>query len=260
MVTEEHRERLDRQGFVLLPGFTSASVVNELNDQIEQLLSQEGKAAGSEFKQELHSRRLSNLINKGEIFRRLAAQPTVLEFIQVVLGEEYKLSSMNARSANPRQPTGQPLHADMAAVADKRGFWVCNAIWLVDDFTAENGCLRLIPGSHHWRTLPQDSMPDPLAPHPEEVLVTAQSGSLIVLNTHVWHAGTANRTDTPRTALHGFYCRRDKPQQQYQRELLDPELQKTLDPALHNLLALDDPQNDQLARQPIRRSGFLDKN
>ncbi|MDE0736905.1 MAG: phytanoyl-CoA dioxygenase family protein [Pirellulaceae bacterium] len=255
---EKRKQLLDEQGFLLLPGFTSPTELDELDQRIKQLLEQEGDRAGSEFKQEPYSRRLSNLINKGEIFRRLAGQPAILDLVQLVLGEHYKLSSMNARSANPRQPGGQPLHADMAAIADDQGAWVCNIIWLVNDFTPNNGCLRLVPGSHQWRTLPQDSMEDPLHLHPEEIHLTAQRGALIVLNAHVWHAGTANQTDHPRTALHGFYCRRDKPQQQYQKELVDPELQRQLPPALRQLLAVDDPHNDVLANQQTRRSGFLD--
>lgn len=258
MVTQQQREQLDQQGFLLLPEFSSVSVVAELQEQIEDLFAQEGEAAGTEFKQELHSRRLSNLINKGELFCRLACQPSVLELVEIVLGDQYKLSSMNARSANPRQPAGQPLHADMGAVTDEHGPWVCNVIWLVDEFTRENGCLRVVPGSHQEKKLPQDAMADPLIAHPQEVLVTGPRGSLLVLNAHLWHGGTANRTAEPRTALHGFYCRRDKPQQQYQKKLIDLDLQRSFDPGLRHLLALDDTENDRLAQQEVARSGFLE--
>ena len=77
------------------------------------------------------------------------------------------------------------------------------------------------------------------------------------MNAHVWHGGLSNRTDSPRTALHAFYCRRDKPQQQYQKQLLDREVQDSLPAELRYLLALDDPLNDELARQDVVRSGFL---
>jgi hypothetical protein len=48
------------------------------------------------------------------------------------------------------------------------------------------------------------------------------------MNAHLWHGGTANRTSRPRLAMHAFYCRRDKPQQQYQKKLLRPEVQASL--------------------------------
>src|SRR5260370_31607848 len=119
---------------------------------------------------------------------------------------------------------------------------------MLDDFTTENGQLRVVPGSHQWRKRPQDSLADPNAPHPEEVLVTGTAGTVIVMNAHLWHGGTANRTAAPRTAVHAFFCRRDKPQQQYQKKLLRPETQRSLSPQLRWLLALDHPVNDQVSQ------------
>ncbi len=69
------------------------------------------------------------------------------------------------------------------------------------------------------------------------------------MNAHLWHGGTANRTAAPRLAMHAFYCRRDKPQQQYQKKLLRPEVQAALSPELRELLALDDPLNDELSAE-----------
>ena len=57
--------------------------------------------------------------------------------------------------------------------------------------------------------------------------------------------------------MHAFYCRRDKPQQQYQKQLLRPEVQAALTPELRDLLALDDPENDRLSANVEVRSGFL---
>jgi ectoine hydroxylase-related dioxygenase (phytanoyl-CoA dioxygenase family) len=77
------------------------------------------------------------------------------------------------------------------------------------------------------------------------------------MNAHAWHAGTANRTDRTRTALHAFFCRRDKPQQQYQKRLLRQEVQRSLSDELRDLLALDDPENDLLSATCPARSGFM---
>jgi ectoine hydroxylase-related dioxygenase (phytanoyl-CoA dioxygenase family) len=77
------------------------------------------------------------------------------------------------------------------------------------------------------------------------------------MNAHLWHGGTANQTDRPRLAMHAFYCRRDKPQQQYQKRLLRPEVQAALTPALREVLALDDPLNDELSANVTVRSGFM---
>jgi ectoine hydroxylase-related dioxygenase (phytanoyl-CoA dioxygenase family) len=174
-----------------------------------------------------------------------------------VLGPRLKLSSLNARSANPWSDEAQPLHVDAGALPDERGYWVCNTVWLLDDFTPENGSLRVVPGSHRSGRKPQDALADPQARHPDEVLVTGRAGDLVVMNSHLWHGGTANRTGRPRLALHAFYCRWDKPQQQYQKGLLRPETQEALSPAARAILALDDPENDALSAVGAGSSGFM---
>jgi ectoine hydroxylase-related dioxygenase (phytanoyl-CoA dioxygenase family) len=88
-------------------------------------------------------------------------------------------------------------------------------------------------------------------------LLTGKAGSAVVVNAHTWHGGTANRTGKPRRAMHGFYCRADKPQQQYQRRLLRPETQARLSASLRSLLALDDEENDLLSAEVAVTSGFL---
>ena len=58
-------------------------------------------------------------------------------------------------------------------------------------------------------------------------------------------------------AMHVYYTRWDKPQQQYQKRLVRPEVQATLTPELRWLLALDDARNDELSETVAVRSGFL---
>lgn len=248
---------LDQQGFVLLPDLMPMPLLGGLRQRVEELFHIEGERAGAEFKRERDARRLANLVNKGPLFLDVIAEPRVLALVSRVLGGSVKLSSLNARSVNPRSTSPQPLHCDMAALPDEHGAWVCNAVWMLDDFTAENGALRVIPGSHRWGCLPEARLSDPTAPHPEESIVTGTAGSVIVMNAHLWHGGLANHTNAPRTAIHAFYCRRDKPQQQYQKRMLDDSIQVELGPELRDLLALDDSNNDRISGQAEQRSGFL---
>jgi ectoine hydroxylase-related dioxygenase (phytanoyl-CoA dioxygenase family) len=256
-MTAAEREAFDTSGYVVLERFLDPDLLEQVRARVEELHEQEGENAGAEFRKEAGSRRLANLVDKGEIFERLIMMPGILERVGYVLGENFKLSSFNARSADPHSNEPQPLHCDAGALADEQGYWVCNTIWLLDEFTSENGATRVVPGSQKWRQLPQEALADPLAPHPEEKLLLAPAGSVVVMNTHAWHGGTANRTAAPRRALHAFYCRSDKPQQQYQKRLLRPETQARLSPELRRLLALDDPKNDELSGSGSGASGFL---
>jgi ectoine hydroxylase-related dioxygenase (phytanoyl-CoA dioxygenase family) len=249
---DETKRPLVEDGFVILPGLVSAPEIARLIDRVEQLFAQEGEQAGSEFKQEPGTRRLANCVDKGEEFEHAIGNPTVLECMETVLGPDFKLSSVNVRSAEPHSNCGQPLHADSGAIADEHGYWVCNSVWMLDDFTEENGALRIVPGSHKWKRLPE-----PGARIEGEQLVTGKAGTVVVMNAHMWHGGTDNRTDKPRRAMHVYYTRGDKPQQQYQKRLVRLEVQARLNPLQRKLLALDDPRNDQLSAAGSGVSGFL---
>jgi hypothetical protein len=267
-IPAEHQHQLDELGYVILPGFMGPELLERLRRRVDAVFEEEQGRAGSEFKQEPGCRRLANLVDKelpspgpdapsdadSGCFREVLTDRRLLGYVEHVLGPEYKLSSMNVRSVDPHNGITQPLHADMGALPDERGYWVFNSVWMLDDFMLENGPLRVIPGSHRWGTLPPEGLTDP---HPDEQLVTGQAGTVLVMNAHLWHGGLANRTDRPRTALHAFFCRRDKPQQQYQKHLVRPKIQQSLDPFLRWLLALDDPLNDAVSANPKVRSGFL---
>jgi len=256
-IAAEHREQLDRNGYVVLPGFIEPEFLETLRTRIEEVFLEEGDRAGAEFKQEPGAGRLANMVNKGDVFLRVIMDEQILAYVAHVLGPQLKLSSLNVRRAEPHNDTVQPLHCDMGAVPDEHGPWVCNTVWMIDPYTSDNGALRVVPGSHRWGTLPQVELDDPCAPHPQEVALTGTAGTVVVMNAHLWHGGLANATDAPRTALHAFYCRGDKPQQQYQRELLSPVVQARLGPREREILALDDPLNDELSRAVAVRSGFM---
>jgi hypothetical protein len=256
-MTGDVRRQLDNQGYVLLEHVMGGRLLDDLRTRILEILDEEGDRAGHEFKTEQHARRLANLVDKGEVFRRAIVLPEILACVRHILGPDIKLSSLNARSADPHSDEGQPLHVDMGAIPDATGYWVCNTVWLLDDFTEDNGATRMIPGSHKWGTRPQDVLADPMAPHPDEVLLIGPAGSIAVMNAHLWHGGTANRTAAPRLAMHAFYCRRDKSQQQYQKALLRPETQASLGAEVRHILALDDPQNDEMSANVVVRSGFM---
>ena len=256
-MTDDEKRKLDTDGYLVLDRLMDQRLLDQLRRRVDELFEQEGAQAGAEFKQEPHSRRLANLVDKGEVFERVIDTPRILDCMEHVLGPRFKLSSLNVRSADPENGWSQPLHADSGAVADERGYWVCNSVWMLDDFTADNGAIRMVPGSHRWGMAPEKVLADLYAPHPQEILLTGGAGTVVVMNAHMWHGGTANRTAAHRRAMHVYYTRWDKPQQQYQKRLLRSEVQRRLSPSARRLLALDDPLNDELSSQLSGMSGFL---
>lgn len=253
-MTGADRKQLDEQGYLVLPGLMSPELLERVRERVEELFADEGERAGSEFKTEPGARRLANLVNKGRVFEEVILTPAVLDAMEHVLGKRFKLSSLNVRSADPFSPCDQPLHADSGAIADELGYWVCNSVWMLDDFTPENGATRMVPGSHLWNRLPPPGMYEA---HPEQQLVTGKAGDVVIMNAHMWHGGTANRTAHPRRAMHVYYTRWDKPQQQWQRKWLSEVVQAGLPAEARRILALDDARNDELCLTGSGVSGFM---
>jgi len=256
-MTAAQIHQLQADGVLVLQNVIDPEWLRALREAVVRQLELEGEDAGSEFRKEEHARRLANLVDKGELFRRVIVHPELLEAAAAVLGPDFKLGSLNYGDAEPMSNSAQPLHCDMGSVADAKGYAVFNSIWLLDDFTPSNGATRFVPQSHTWGKLPQDVLADPRAPHPGEQLVLGSAGDVILMNAHLWHGGTANRTSQPRRSLHAFFVRGDQPQQQYQKRLLRPQTQASLPPELRKILALDDPRNDELSEHASGRSGFL---
>lgn len=254
MLSLAESQQLDKLGYLVLPGLMDASLLDELRRRTDELFAEEGDRAGWEFKQEPGARRLANVVNKGRVFEDIIVTPRVLECMAHVLGPNFKLSSVNIRSADPHSNCEQPWHCDSGAVADDAGYWVCNSVWMLDDFTPDNGATRMVPGSQRWRAVPP---PESYDARPDQELVTGKAGTVVIMNAHMWHGGTANHTGAPRRAMHVYYTRWDKPQQQHQKRWLSPQVQARLSPEARRILALDDPLNDELCATGSGASGFM---
>ena len=228
------RDRLDREGYATLPGVLSAGQVTAIRVRLAELLAAEGDQAGVEVHQEAGADRLADLINKGPMFDVCFTDPGVLACIAHVLGD-FKLSSLNFRAALPGHGH-QPLHADFGGPVPAGGYQVCNSIWLLDDFTADNGATRVVPGSHRFGRPAREALSDPAAPHPDEVQLIAPAGTVVVFNSHLWHGGTLNRTGRPRRALHSYFTRRANGQQLDQKKYIRPETLARLNPAARFIL------------------------
>lgn len=244
-LTEEEKDFLDQNGYLNLGQLLSDEQLEDIRNRISQLLQLEGQAAGAELMDSPYIRhpkeegadRLADLVNKGTEFDLFYTHPKVLAAMAHVLGEEFKLSSLNYRAAKPGKGL-QKLHADWHEPVETRDYKVCNSIWLLDDFSRANGATRVVPGTHLNGQLPQDVLEDPWATHPNEVLIEAPAGSVFVFNSHTWHGGTNNSTDRYRRAIHSYFCRKDQPQQVDQKRYIKETTKQRLPEAAWEILGV----------------------
>lgn len=133
-------------------------------------------------------------------WRALDAHPAIPLAAARVLGRPYRIRDAHGR--NPLKGYGQQgLHADWPHRSGDGLAFALTAIWMLDDFTPSNGPTRVVPGTHRLRTAIPKSLAQPLAHHPEEVLVTGRAGSVLLFNGHLWHSGTRNQSGAPRRAV-----------------------------------------------------------
>ena len=77
-------------------------------------------------------------------------------------------------------------YADWKEGVEPGDYYVCNSIWVLTDFTENNGATRVVPRSHNSRQHPRDVLEDAKAPHPDQVLLTAEAGTVVIFNAHTW--------------------------------------------------------------------------
>src|SRR4051794_23983829 len=113
------------------------------------------------------STRVHDLVNRGPEFDGLYSHPPVLAACCQIIGRPFKLSTMLARTLEPGAPA-QPLHVDVKREAE--GWPLVGFILMVDEFDAENGATRFVPGSHLLACDPDDLMKDATDARKREVL------------------------------------------------------------------------------------------
>ena len=219
LTLEQHAGELHTQGF---------TIVENVLDRAE--IAASNAALGAIFERESDIGPLRNWHNatykvaymlpqKDPLFLSFPFNPRVLPLMQFLLGERCVVGSLNGLSMTPGGH-GQSLHLDQDQTVPGTVLTI-NALHTLDDFTRENGCTRVVPGSHE-RFMPHGE--DRALIEEEAVYLEAPAGSLIAFNGGLWHAGSQNRTSHPRRAVHAFYHRAwVRPQWDYPRSL-SPEV------------------------------------
>jgi ectoine hydroxylase-related dioxygenase (phytanoyl-CoA dioxygenase family) len=130
------------------------------------------------------------LIAKGQEFRDLIVHRPALEYVRHVLGPDITLFSFSGNAIGPGA-AGGGAHTDQIYMPSNTP-WpvVCNVIYMLDDFTEDNGATLVVPGSHRRRI--DELTPEVFAA--EAVSATGKAGSALVMESRIFHSIGVNRT------------------------------------------------------------------
>jgi ectoine hydroxylase-related dioxygenase (phytanoyl-CoA dioxygenase family) len=226
--TQQVLADLDQDGYSVVESLLSPDRAATIRDGLREIL--DATPTGRNDFEGYQTRRLYAIFRKTRAFDDLAVHPLLLSVLDAVLGPSYQLSAPTGIEIAPGEKP-QFLHADDAIYPLPRphGEVVLNTMWALDDFTAENGATRVVPGSHRWADrVPVD--PD------ETVTITMPAGSVLFIRGTLWHGGGANRTECSRLGVLLEYAAGWLRQQENHVLAVPPSIVKALEPRLQELL------------------------
>ena len=227
---DQHLQRLKNDGYTIVEAAIEPNLIDELAATVERLERDlDAKPAMNGFEGD-RTVRIYNLLAHAPVFAKVPVHPSVLPIIDAVLGGECLISSLASIAIDPGQ-IAQPIHADdqIIPIAKPHAPVVCNSMWALTDFTEENGATRLVPGSH------RSPNPD-YGGHYDSVAAVMPKGSVLIWDGSLWHGGGANQSRDRRTGIAMNYCAGFIRQQENQQLGIAPELVRTFQPRLQELI------------------------
>ena len=197
-----HFRELDEQGYIILEGVLTPRQVKKAVETLKESYEEDHVSA-----HEPGSSRTHNLTARAEVFREIIQLPDIVACMEYLLGADYILSDMGARSPMPGMPA-QGLHRDGGSFVPNPPYDVhavlpiaAQSMMALTEFTADNGATRLVPGSHLRDVDPAS------VPAEEERLFLCDPGAVLIYDNRMIHGGGLNTTDEVRYAIQGFCCR-----------------------------------------------------
>jgi len=153
--------------------------------------------------------RVSKVLEISPTSPALVAHPRVMDIADAILLPNclnYRIGSLTAIEIHPGEKD-QVLHLDdgIYPLRIPGVQFQISAMWALEEFTAENGATRVIPGSHHEPSLARSESTEPLEGE-DVVQAVMPKGSVLFYMGSTLHGGGANRTEAPRAGLINTYA------------------------------------------------------
>ncbi len=220
MLSPEQQSAYARDGYLALPGLLTAAEVGALLARVRELVEDEaarpagirlqvepeiarGGASAPPYADSL--RKIEALVEHDPQFGELARHPRVLGVFLALLGPDVKLFRDALMMKPPHHGSAKPYHQDSA-------YWTIDppdlaSVWIaLDEATVENGCMRVLPGSHRRGLVEHHHLADYQVEEgrldtTREVAVPLPPGGGLFFHSMLLHATSPNRSARPRRAI-----------------------------------------------------------
>jgi len=236
---ERHVFELDTQGYTVVDDALDTATTEELGSLLSRLANEDReRGARLGWVPPGSTREVMLLLSRGgPAVERLVMHDRVLPLITYLLGSRCTISSV---TGYVKQRGDAPLgvHSDTAYVPDPLPPYaqLANVNYCLTRYTAADGCLTMVPGSHRYCHRPRDGQGAS-----EAVPIEAPPGAAIVFHGNTWHGALPRTRDGLRLTISTLYCRMYmRPQERYD-EIIGAEVLDRNPPRFRTLVGLDVP-------------------
>ena len=188
-----HIAEIRNQGYTVVPEFLPPDEIARLRHAFNsEVPITEMRAIGTDTGK---TWRAHNLLAKTRAADNVFLDPVLRAIVEGIIGPYTQINLTTLFNTLPGE-TRQLLHQDdgLWPISRPHPPFLCNALIAFDDFDEDNGATHLVPYSHGWDRPVDQSV--------ETIQVSLPSGSMLMWEGGMWHAGGANVSDRERM---GFF-------------------------------------------------------
>lgn len=209
---------LDSKGYCVLPPERAAApgFAKALADALLRCSAEDNGVEPDVEKGTTHENLLSRhgnveiiepLLHRDRIFREAPMNENLLAVVTYLLGESCQLISNSGQIKGPGAHH-LPLHTDQGLSGGPTSFTslanVCNAVWVLTDYSEAEGATSFVPGSHRLCRHPTEGeILDPANYTPLDV----KAGSILIWHGNTWHGSVPRTKPGLRLGVIHFFAR-----------------------------------------------------
>ncbi|HVP84881.1 MAG TPA: phytanoyl-CoA dioxygenase family protein [Rhizomicrobium sp.] len=216
---ESYVAELDTFGFTVVPPEKAAppGFAQKLHDAVWQYTKGSDKHVAEmnvvdKAQRSVDGEHLFHTIKRDAVFREATVSPVAYALASYILGASLRIyqssSILKSGKINPVF-----MHCDSVSVPPPLPPWgvFCNVTWILSEYTADNGPLFMVPGSHklcrHPTALEQPKCIG--GPGDDQIVqpIIAKPGSICVFHGNTWHGALGKDNDSTRVSYATIYCR-----------------------------------------------------
>ena len=202
MKIEQFNRIMKEKGWVLLEAIVPEDLVLRMIDDLQaaylhcrKLQEKNGISLVTEYT-------VHHLIGQGHSFLEYLEAQYIHHYLEHYFAGNYILNSFGgAINNNSSENYAHRIHRDVRTFTHNFPL-LLNTLFMLDDFTNDNGSTLVLSGSHHLEDKPDE---DYFYSYAEKVLGPA--GSILIFDSNIWHSAGKNETKRPRRSVTPMYSR-----------------------------------------------------